>query len=136
MKNTFFSLLFIFTVLLVKSQTSPAMVNTHGKYLMYYKSGSIKAKGNYLNNKREGEWIYYHENGSVALKKNFSNGIQIGEWIYYNPDGTPAMKVDDISKISEKVEITRYEQNKVKYKSTFVNGKNVGSNEKELNNKF
>ena len=134
MKATLFTLLFFCITFVINAQSYNS--NGHGKYVMYYKSGNIKAQGKYLNNKREGEWIYFHENGAIALKKNFSNGVQVGEWTYYNPDGTLAMKVDDITKIDEKVEMTLYEKNKVKYKSTFLNGKNTGTNERDLNNKF
>jgi len=135
MKAILFFVLFFCNTFVINAQSNNS--SGHGKYVMYYKNGSVKAQGKYLNNKREGEWIYFHENGSIALKKNFYNGVQVGEWIYYNPDGTLAMKVNDISKINEKVEITLYdEKNKVKYKSTFVNGKNTGTNDRELNNKF
>lgn len=136
MKTFLFVFLFITTAFSIKGQTSPSDINNHGKYVMYYKTGSIKAKGKYLNDKREGEWIFFHENGNIALKKNFSKGVQVGEWIYYNPDGTLAMKVDDISKVDEKVDISLYENNKVKYKSTFVNGRKVSNTQTDLNKKF
>lgn len=136
MKTTLFSLLFFFTLSTVKAQTTVNPVNTHGKYVMYYQSGNIKARGNYLDNKREGEWVFYHENGSVALKKNFSKGVQVGEWVYYNPDGTLVMKVDDIAKVDEKVEVTLYDNNKVKCKNTFVNGRKISTSQTDLNKKF
>ena len=62
----------------------------------------------------------------VALKKNFSNGEQVGEWCYYNQDGGLLLKVDDIAKINEKDEVALYENNKVKSKGIFVNGKKEG----------
>lgn len=136
MKTTIFSFLFIGISFLLKSQDNTYNMSNHGKYVMYYKSGNVKAQGKYLNHMREGEWVFYHENGNVALKKNFSNGVQVGEWAYYNQDGSLAMKVDDIAKVDEKVEITLYKKNKVKSKATFVNGRKVSNTYSDLNKKF
>lgn len=136
MKSVLFSTLFLCFVYNAKSQSSPSVNTENGKFVVYYPSGNIKAQGKYQNNKREGEWFFYHENGNIALKKNFSNGSPIGEWIYYNTDGTLAMKVDDIAKVNEKVEIIRYENNKVKYKSAFIDGRKNTESQGELNKKF
>ena len=134
MKALLFSALLICIAFISKGQTNKDIneINEDGKHVVYYQNGNVKAQGNFKNSKREGEWIFFYESGTVALKKNFSNGEQVGEWTYYNQDGTLAMKVDDITKIDEKVEMTRYEKNKVKTKSTFVDGKK----QEELNNKF
>lgn len=123
----------------VKSQNITKAIED-GHSIVYYKNGKIKSIGNYVNNQREGEWLYFHENGKVAIKKNFSNGTQVGEWSYYNEKGNLVIKVDDISKLEEKTQVTLYDNNEVKGKATFVNGKRVGDWNKpdkiDLNNKF
>ena len=35
-----------------------------GKWIVYYKSGEVKAEGNYVDDLREGEWIFYYESAS------------------------------------------------------------------------
>ena len=139
MKGLFISAVFICTAFLAKAQTN-FTITENGKHIVYYQNGNVKAQGNYQNNKKEGEWNYFYDNGKLALKKNFVNGEQVGEWTYYNQDGSLAFKVDDIAKIEEKADITRYENNKVKTKVTFVNGKKeitpVKNEQGELNNKF
>ena len=139
MKTILISTLFLCFVFTVKSQNT-SNLNEDGKHVVYYQNGKVKAQGNYVNNKREGEWLFYYENGKIALKKNFSKGEQIGEWCYYNQNGNLLLKVDDISKINESVEIAHYENNKLKTKNVFVNGKKqedyINTKHIELNNKF
>ena len=125
MKTIIISALLLCLAFTVKSQ-STSNSNEDGKHIVYYQNGNVKAQGNYVNNIREGEWLFYYENGSIALKKSFSIGEQVGEWCYYNQDGNLLLKVDDIAKINEKTEIALYENNKVKSKGIFVNGKKEG----------
>ena len=124
MKTLFISALLFCLSFTIKSQSTNNL-NEDGKHVIYYKNGNVKAQGNYVNNRREGEWLFYYENGAMALKKKFSKGEQVGEWCYYNQDGVLLLKVDDISKINEKTEVALYENNKVKSKGTFVNGRKV-----------
>jgi antitoxin component YwqK of YwqJK toxin-antitoxin module len=125
MKTIIISAFFLCLTIVVKSQDT-GNLSQDGKHVVYYQNGNVKAQGNYVNNKREGEWLFYYENGAIALKKNFSKGEQVGEWCYYNQDGGLLLKVDDISKINEKAEVALYENNKIKSKGTFVNGKKEG----------
>jgi len=125
MKTILISTLFLCLVFISKSQNNIDL-NEDGKHILYYKNGNVKSQGSYVNSKREGEWLFYYENGILALKKNFAKGKQVGEWCYYNQNGSLQLKVDDISKVDEKVEIALYENNKVKSKGTFINGKKEG----------
>ena len=124
MKAILISAFFLCTTFIIKGQSTDNL-NQDGKHLVYYQNGNIKAQGNYIDNKREGEWLFYYENGSLALKKNFHNGEQIGEWVYYNKDGSLLLKVDDISKIDKNTEVALYENNKIKFKYSLVNGRKV-----------
>lgn len=134
----FSAALFILSFTAKSQNTTKAIEDGHA--IVYYKTGKIKSIGNYINNQREGEWLYFHENGQVALKKNYSNGSQTGEWSYYNEKGNLILKVEDISKMDQQTQVTLYENNEVKGKALFVNGKRVSDWNKadkvDLNNKF
>ena len=103
-----------------------AKSQTDGAYKLYHQNGKLKTKGNFHNNKREGEWIYYHENGNIALKKNFTKGELIGECAYFNENGDVTMKVDDISKVREKAQLSYFKDGDFVAKGIFVNNKKEG----------
>ena len=45
-------------------------------YLTYFfKDGTIKAEGEYRNDKMEGEWKFYRKTGDLWQVGNFANGI-------------------------------------------------------------
>jgi antitoxin component YwqK of YwqJK toxin-antitoxin module len=58
-----------------------------GEWIHYYKSGAIKAKGNYVNSKKEGKWIYYYANGKKEQEGNFTDNQLKGSWIWYYQNG-------------------------------------------------
>lgn len=100
---------------------------TDGSYTLYHENGKVKTKGNFHNSKREGEWTYYHENGNLALKKNFTKGELTGEWAYFNEKGDVTMKVDDISKVREKAQLSYFKDGELVTKGVFVNNKKQGN---------
>lgn len=54
----------------------------------YYKSGKIKAKGQYLDNVKVGDWIYYFENGQIEQRGEYNeNGKAEGLWRWYYSNG-------------------------------------------------
>lgn len=67
----------------------------------FFKTGKIKAKGLYTNEKMEGEWLFYRETGQLWSVGNFKDGKKHGVWIRYNKD------------------------DKLEYQETFENGKIV-----------
>ena len=58
-----------------------------GRWLLYYKSGEIKAEGNYLDGLREGEWIFYYESGEVEQRGFYEKGEYDGEWVWSFKNG-------------------------------------------------
>lgn len=58
-----------------------------GKWIDYYVSSEVKAKGYYKNNKRSGSWIFYFRNGKIEQRGNYLNGRLDSEWIWYYPSG-------------------------------------------------
>jgi antitoxin component YwqK of YwqJK toxin-antitoxin module len=86
-------------------------------FVVYYKNGRIKAKGQYkkceyetnftsiyrygcgvgryfdeekkiLNGKSHGKWTYFYEDGTLESVSNYHCGIEQGSFIYYHPDGS------------------------------------------------
>ena len=39
-----------------------------GYWEYYYPNGQIKAKGEYIDNKKAGEWVYYYPDGKIEQK--------------------------------------------------------------------
>ena len=63
-----------------------------GEEILYYPSGELLAKGNYVNGKEEGEWISYFENGEIFTKGFYKNGKRQGLWIWYYDNGKIRME--------------------------------------------
>jgi uncharacterized protein len=62
--------------------------NKEGLWEEYYLDGSLRARGNYLNNKKTGEWVYYHENGELEQKGTYDEqGRPVGKWVWYYDNG-------------------------------------------------
>ena len=49
-------------------------------WFLYYKSGEIKATGEYKDGKRVGEWVFFYETGEVEQKGYYKAGEYDGEW--------------------------------------------------------
>lgn len=58
-----------------------------GDWEVYYKTGEVKARGNYKNNLKEGTWTYYFKNGNVEQSGTYSNGRYSGVWKWYYSSG-------------------------------------------------
>jgi uncharacterized protein len=58
-----------------------------GDWLDYYRSGSVRAKGRYVNNMREGKWQFYFNNGSIEQTGNYKLGKQDGPWKWFYKTG-------------------------------------------------
>jgi antitoxin component YwqK of YwqJK toxin-antitoxin module len=55
-----------------------------GKWVEYYESGSLLAKGKYVYGKKSGTWKEYFENGCVKAKGNYVDGKKQGKWTEYS----------------------------------------------------
>lgn len=60
-----------------------------GEHTLLYKSGNIKAKGNYLNGKRHGTWTVWYENGKVWSECGYLEGKKHGKTSVYYKSGVP-----------------------------------------------
>ena len=58
-----------------------------GKWIIYYKSGEVKAEGNYVDDLREGEWIFYYESGPVEQRGFYKKGEYDDVWVWSFKNG-------------------------------------------------
>tara|TARA_Y100000588_G_C14028822_1_gene827685 strand:- start:313 stop:846 length:534 start_codon:yes stop_codon:yes gene_type:complete len=53
----------------------------------YYKSGNMKAEGNYRNGEKEGRWTRYYKNTQIKEQGNYKSGNKVDRWVYYYDSG-------------------------------------------------
>jgi uncharacterized protein len=58
-----------------------------GEWKTYYRSGEIKAKGPYVNGKKDGDWIFYYEDGEKEQSGRFKEDVLMGQWNWYYHNG-------------------------------------------------
>ena len=58
-----------------------------GEYLIFYESGQLSGKGNFIDGKEEGESFIYYESGELKNKANWIDGKLEGEALRYYKDG-------------------------------------------------
>jgi antitoxin component YwqK of YwqJK toxin-antitoxin module len=54
------------------------------EHIEYYKDGSVKAKGLFVDGKLDGYWEWFRKDGSKMRSGHFKAGEQTGEWITYD----------------------------------------------------
>lgn len=59
----------------------------HGEYLEYGSSGKLLLKGTFDKGRRTGRWIYWYKAGSIKETREYVGGILEGSIIRYNQDG-------------------------------------------------
>lgn len=60
----------------------------NGKWVNYYKDGTLKEVGTYRDNLVEGPILQYHPNGNLKAKGNYKHWKKkIGIWKYYDTSG-------------------------------------------------
>ena len=60
---------------------------TDGEHIVYYNTGEIFYKCNYLDGKIHGEFIKYYHNGEIQSHRNFTYNKLYGKSIHYNESG-------------------------------------------------
>ncbi len=58
-----------------------------GPWLFWFKSGRIKAAGEYRNDQLHGPWIWFREQGGLLQEGSFEENLQEGHWVRYHPNG-------------------------------------------------
>ena len=75
----------------VATAEGPFMVDEQekriGQWVLYFETGALRAKGNFVNDRQNGEWRYFLESGELFQIGNFRNGVIEGEWKWFFPSG-------------------------------------------------
>ncbi len=67
----------------------------HGPCTGYYPNGSIREKGQYLNDRLEGEFLRYHMDGKPHEIQHFKQGKPLGPPQPCNGEGAPGNSPKD-----------------------------------------
>lgn len=54
------------------------------KLTYYYKNGTLKAKGAFLQGMMQGEWVFYRESGQLWQVGHFQDDKKDGAWVRYD----------------------------------------------------
>ena len=82
---TYFDLLSEQTVATINGPV--ANDNLNGPSTSYYENGSMKAEGNFKDNKETGEWKEFNEQGKLAAAGRYNEGLKTGAWKFYDENG-------------------------------------------------
>lgn len=58
-----------------------------GEWKYYFPSGSVRSRGNYVNNLENGKWSFYFENGKPEQVGIYKNGKADGLWQWFFSNG-------------------------------------------------
>lgn len=71
--------------------TGEGIIDRNGDYQgiwkLYYKSGELRAEGEYSDSKRTGDWVFYHRNGETEHRAKYLEGLPHGKWTWYYDNG-------------------------------------------------
>jgi len=59
----------------------------HGEWNAFYKDGTLRVTGHYVEGQKEGLWKMFDSKGKAITTGNFQNGIPDGPWIWYYQSG-------------------------------------------------
>lgn len=59
----------------------------NGKFIQYYKSGTLEKTGFFKNGLEDGKWVYYAPYGEKIMEGFMKNGFKDGVWVWYESDG-------------------------------------------------
>ncbi len=100
--------------------------NKKGEWKEFYLSGELRAKGNYINNKKSGLWTYYYKNGNKEQLGNYMRGLSDGLWTWYYTSGELHREESYFNGREDGEMIEYSETGKIISKGNFINGEKEG----------
>lgn len=64
------------------------------KASLYNESAILKAKGNFIDSKKDSTWNYFDTKGNMRMTENYQLGLKNGECIYRFKDGTVSEQIN------------------------------------------
>jgi antitoxin component YwqK of YwqJK toxin-antitoxin module len=71
----------------VYANGQPVYLLEKDRLTYFFKNGTKKAEGVFINDQMQGEWKFYRETGQLWQTGHFKNHKKNGSWIRYNTDG-------------------------------------------------
>lgn len=94
--------------------------------VFYHPTKEVKAKGKYINDKKQGKWEFFDVRGNIISQENYEDDKKHGEEIIFFEDGEKAI-IKNWKDGVEHGEIVEYYNNgNIKYKGTFQDGNMEG----------
>jgi antitoxin component YwqK of YwqJK toxin-antitoxin module len=64
----------------------------NGKYVHYYRAGSLAESGSFAHGLKVGAWVKWHTNGRIKEIINWKSGIKSGNFSIFHPSGAILLK--------------------------------------------
>ncbi len=97
-----------------------------GKWEFFYKTGELKAEGNYDKNRRIGHWKFYYKDGKVEQEGDYKKGRISGEWKWYYHNGN-VWRIEHYLNGKEEGDFVEYNLNgQIVSKGKYFDGKKEG----------
>jgi uncharacterized protein len=97
-----------------------------GNWEFFYPSGKTKAKGNYVDGKRNGEWVFYFESGKIEQKGTYQAGKIQGTWTWFYESGA-VLRTEEYNRgLEDGIMVEFAEDGHEMTKGKFVDGEKQG----------
>ncbi|MEO0405311.1 MAG: hypothetical protein AAF193_10600, partial [Bacteroidota bacterium] len=97
-----------------------------GEWILYYSTGEIRAKGEYIDGLKEGPWIYFFENGKTSQKGKYKRDLATGDWTWFYVNGE-THREEGYRKGREDGHFVEYdEEGKVIHEGDYIDGLKTG----------
>ena len=107
------------------TETDPSVLE--GAYTAYFTDGSVKTKGQYVNNQATGFWEYFYENGKPKMRGTLENNRNAGPWEYFFENGRLQMAGTVYDSTRQGPWRFYYENGQPKQEGTFEEGQKIGT---------
>jgi len=100
--------------------------NMNGKWKDLYPDGSVRAEGQYTDNRRTGAWKFYNTGGKVVQTGSFNSGRPDGIWKWYYDSGALLREEEYFQGEREGGYIEYSEDGKILAEGAFIAGEKNG----------
>jgi antitoxin component YwqK of YwqJK toxin-antitoxin module len=90
--------------------------------VFFHENAKIKAKGIYVNTKKEGLWKYFDYDQVLSAQENYIHGVRHGESVVYYINGGIAKKYNYIDGLVQGNVNEYFESGTLKFEGNFVDG--------------
>lgn len=92
----------------------------------YHENGKIKARGNYIDQKKDSVWVYYATNDSMSAIESYKAGLKNGTWKIFYDNGKLSEEVSYALDVKTGIHRMFFKDGSLKFEATYKNGKYEG----------